>query len=472
MFHSILKVIKTYTLAIMPTNARTVYTMLIWLTPPIAYSQESTHQSIGVKASNISQPYQLSTLKNGLQVITIHTPHMMNSKFNVYYHTGSLDEQYGETGLAHVLEHMMFKTSKHLKEDEIIEIVNKNGGQQNAMTFYNYTGYYQTWPDARGLDLSFAMESERMKNMRFSEKELEKEIKVVFEEKNMRFRNSPLPEAFQQHQTSLYKASNYKNPIIGWTHDLNTLTLDDVYSWYERWYHPNNAFIIVQSNLSHETIVNKAQQFFGKIKSNKIPVHHKGLAEDINNYRSVTVHMESDLNFIMLDYLVPTLDTGEIKEIAALQIIKTYLSSGESSRLSQYVRNKQNATSANAMYSPYLRGQQYFEIYGVSLDSNKIPQVKTDLLNIIETLKTAPIPKQELTKIKNMLKASLIFHQDDPSNLTSLIVQLHLINKTWDDWEQLINDIKNITPTYIMSIAKKYFSKKNRVDGLLTNTNK
>src|SRR6266566_99315 len=204
------------------------------------------------------------TLSNGLRVIVKEDHRSPVVVSQVWYRVGSVDELDGQTGVSHALEHMMFKGTQRLKPNEFSQIVAEHGGRENAFTSYDYTGYYQQFEQSN-LPISFELESDRMQNLAVTSAEFVKEINVVMEERRLRTDDQPdalLDEKFMQ---TAYQVHPYKNPVIGWMRDLEKMRAEDVHQWYQRFYAPNNAIVIVVGDVKPKEVFDLAQRYFGPL---------------------------------------------------------------------------------------------------------------------------------------------------------------------------------------------------------------
>ena len=202
------------------------------------------------------------TLDNGMRVIVNEDHRAPVVVSQVWYQAGSIDEVNGKTGVAHVLEHMMFKGTKNTKPGEFSEIIARSGGRENAFTGTDYTCYFQTM-EKSNLELSFRMESDRMQNLIISEEEFNKEIKVVMEERRWRTEDKPEGQLNESFNALAFKAHPYSRPIVGWMNDLESMTYEDAQEWYANWYSPNNALLVVSGDVEPDYVHELAKMYFG-----------------------------------------------------------------------------------------------------------------------------------------------------------------------------------------------------------------
>ncbi|KPL27373.1 MAG: peptidase M16, partial [Acidithiobacillales bacterium SM1_46] len=206
------------------------------------------------------------TLANGLRVIVKEDHRSPVVVSELWYKVGSMDEPEGLTGMSHVLEHMMFKGTARLKPNEFSRIIAENGGRENAFTHYDYTGYYQMLEKSR-LAVSFENEADRMRNLVLDPEEFGREIKVVMEERRLRTEDQPDSLLYEKFMNTAYRVHPYRNPIIGWMRDLEIMKASDLRAWYDRWYTPNNAILVVVGDVQPREVFTLAEKYYGPIKA-------------------------------------------------------------------------------------------------------------------------------------------------------------------------------------------------------------
>ncbi|MGZ8252786.1 MAG: M16 family metallopeptidase, partial [Methylophilaceae bacterium] len=204
-------------------------------------------------------------LDNGLRIIVQEDHRSPVVVSQVWYRAGSLDEVNGKTGVAHVLEHMMFKGTKQLKAGQFSRLVAAAGGKENAFTSTDQTVYFQQLEKSQ-LPLSFRLEADRMANLQLTAEEFSKEIKVVMEERRWRTEDKPQSKVNEQFQSTIYKVHPYGRPVVGWMNDLENMTVDDAREWYQTWYAPNNAILVVVGDVKAKDVLKLAKQYFGPLK--------------------------------------------------------------------------------------------------------------------------------------------------------------------------------------------------------------
>jgi len=407
-------------------------------------------------------------LNNDLQLIVKVDQRAPVVLSEIWYHVGSSYEPLGKTGISHVLEHMMFKGTPQYPNDTFIKVIAENGGQQNAMTTQDYTMYYQELANDK-LPLSFKLEADRMQNLSFSEKDFASELKVVQEERKMRIDNDPLMATYEQFNAAAYFDNPYQNPIAGWANDLAQITLDDLKQWYATWYVPNNTTIIVVGNVDPEEVHKLADRYFGVIKPKSLPsVKQFSLPKPIRE-KNIQVKLPAKLPILYMGFNAPSVASAPNSyEPYALDVLSTILGGTNSSRLQKdLVRNKQTAGDIAVYYTLYARLPTLFQIAAIPAQGTSAEQLKTAILKEIDNLKTKPISKEELTKIKTQVIANRIYLLDSIESQGSLIGNLAVVNLSYSEMDNYQQQVEKLTSEQIEAVAKKYLTKDNLTTGIL-----
>ncbi|MFI3178995.1 MAG: pitrilysin family protein, partial [Methylococcaceae bacterium] len=324
-------------------------------------------------------------LSNGLKVLVKEDHRSPVAVSQVWYKVGSSYEPGGITGISHMLEHMMFKgTDKH-PVGEFSRIIAENGGEENAFTGQDYTAYFQTMEASR-LAVSFELEADRMRNLHLLPEELKKELQVVTEERRMRTDDNPQAKMQEQFMALAYSNSPYKHPVIGWPADIANYTVEDLQAWYQRWYAPNNATLVVVGDVQANAVFEMAEKYFGSLKSGDIKILKPQTEIDQLGVRKMTVKVPAKLPSVLMGYKVPALKTAE-KEIDAyaLEVLAGVLDGGNSARLtSVLVRGKQIAVSAGASYGLPSRLSDLFELEATPAEGKTVNDLEVALKDEIK----------------------------------------------------------------------------------------
>ena len=247
-----------------------------------------------------ANPYE-TALANGLRVIVKEDRRAPTAVHMVWYRAGGMDEKNGTTGVAHLLEHMMFKGTPTTGAGEFSRLVAAAGGRDNAFTSRDYTAYFQQVPSAR-LGQMMQLEADRMRHLTLSADEFAQEIKVVMEERRMRTDDQPTAKLFEQLSAVAYQAHPYRVPVIGWMDDLENMTVQDARDWYRQWYVPNNAYVVVVGDVDHREVFRLAERHYGKLKARALPERKPQREPEQQGLRRLTVKAPADLPVVLLAF--------------------------------------------------------------------------------------------------------------------------------------------------------------------------
>ena len=397
------------------------------------------------------------TLSNGLKVLVKEDHRSPIAVSQVWYKVGSSYEPGGITGISHMLEHMMFKgTDKH-PAGEFSRIVAENGGEENAFTGQDYTAYFQTMEASR-LAVSFELEADRMQNLHLLPEELKKELQVVTEERRMRTDDNPQAKMQEQFMSVAYSNSPYKHPVIGWPSDIANYTVEDLQAWYQRWYAPNNATLVVVGDVQPTAVFDLAEKYFGALKPSDIkPLKPQAEIEQLG-VRKMTVKVPAKLPSILMGYKVPVLKTATNEADAyALEVLAGVLDGGSSARLSSdLVRGKQIAVAASAGYGLISRMSDMFELEATPAEGRTVIELEAALKNEIKKLQQTLISKEELQRIKAQVLASDIFQKDSGFYQAMEIGTLETVGLGWQKANDYVANINKVTAEQVREVAQKY----------------
>ena len=397
------------------------------------------------------------TLSNGLKVLVKEDHRSPIAVSQVWYKVGSSYEPGGITGISHMLEHMMFKgTDKH-PAGEFSRIVAENGGEENAFTGQDYTAYFQTMEASR-LAVSFELEADRMRNLHLLPDELKKELQVVTEERRMRTDDNPQAKMQEQFMSVAYSNSPYKHPVIGWPSDIVNYTVEDLQAWYQRWYAPNNATLVVVGDVQPNAVFELAEKYFGALKPSDIkPLKPQAEIEQLG-VRKMTVKVPAKLPSILMGYKVPVLKTATNESDAyALEVLAGVLDGGSSARLSSdLVRGKQIAVAASAGYGLISRMSDMFELEATPAEGKTVIELEAALKNEIKKLQQTLISKEELQRIKAQVLASDIFQKDSGFYQAMEIGTLETVGLGWQKANDYVANINKVTAEQVREVAQKY----------------
>ncbi len=400
-------------------------------------------------------------LDNGLKLIVKEDHRAPVVVSQVWYKVGASYEHEGITGISHMLEHMMFKGTKHLAPNEFSHIIAENGGDENAFTGQDYTAYFQKLHKDR-LEVSFKNEADRMRNLIIDPDELLKERKVVAEERRMRTDDNPHALLREQFHAAAFVSSPYHRPVIGWMSDINHYQADDLRAWYQKWYAPNNASVVVVGDVSPKAVLALAKKYFGPLKSEKVPVLKPQLEVAQKGIRQVEVKAPAELPYLMMGWKVPSVTTvtkGEEWEPYALDVLANILDGGNSARFAkQLVREQQVATSVGASNSLFSRLSDLFTISGTPASGKSIDELKKAINEQIAQLKTQAVSQQELARVKAQVVANAVYEKDSVFYQAMQIGMLETIGVDWRVGEDYVDNIKAVTAEQVQAVANKYLT--------------
>jgi zinc protease len=375
----------------------------------------------------------------------------------IWYKVGSSYEPNGITGISHMLEHTMFKgTNKH-PAGEFSRIIAENGGEENAFTGQDYTAYFQTMAASK-LAVSFELEADRMRSLHILPEELKKELEVVTEERRMRTDDNPQAKMAEQFAAMAYTNSPYKHPIIGWPSDIAAYTVQDLQAWYQRWYAPNNATLVVVGDVKPDEVFALAQQYFGELQPSDIPSLKPQLEMPQLGIRKMTVKVPAKLPAILLGYHVPTLKTAKEEwEAYALEVLAGVLDGGNSARLSKsLVRGKQIAVTASASYNFLSRLSDLFEIEATPAQGKTVLELEEALKKEIAQLQITLVDPNELQRIKAQVLATDIYQRDSNFYQAMQLGMLETVGLGWQKTDDYVEKINSITAEQVRTVAQKY----------------
>ena len=414
-----------------------------------------------------------TTLKNGLKVIIREDHRSPMVMTQIWYAVGSSDESGNLLGISHILEHMMFKGTQKVPNDEFTRLSRMYGGSINASTFTNYTNYYQLYPKTY-FPLALELEADRMRNLLLRQQDFEPEVKVVMEERRLRTDDNPRSLAFERFKWIAYPTSHYRQPVIGHMKNLQNIQLKDVKKWYQNWYTPNNAVLIIVGDVDAENALRQVQKYFGDIPSRTTPPRNDVLEFDRVGYRHMELNLAVKVPNLYMAWNVRSLATAKNPQDAyALTIIKNVLDSGISSRLQdRLVRDKKVLTALSVSYDPYNRGDSLFSVSALPADGISLQEAEKAIQDEINILKTELIQPKEVERVTAKFVANLIYSQDDIVGQSKMIGNLEINGLSYRLIDQLPQHFETVTPQDIQRVANIYFVRDNLSTLYLSSENK
>jgi zinc protease len=415
-----------------------------------------------VQAQNFK--VQEAALDNGLKVLLLEDHKSAVVTFQVWYRVGSRNEIDGRSGLAHFLEHMMFKGTKKMKPEEYSRIIAQNGGNSNAFTTQDHTVYFATMSrDKIGVEIE--LEADRMTNAVLDDYESEK--MVVMEERRLRTEDNPGAALGEVMGAVAYTVYPYRRPVIGWMSDILNLSGDDLRKFYKTYYAPNNAFLVVVGDFDAQQILAKIKQEFGKIargaEQPKVTLEEPPQKGE----RRVALKKEAELPLLSMYYHVPNLQDSDG---FALDLLSVILASGRSSRLYQdLVYNKRIATGVDADYDGVSIGPAIFSFTAQVMPDKQQAEVESAIDKVVAQVRSEPVSDRELEKAKNQVEAAFVFGQDSIFGQALRIGQFESVAK-WQFINTYLPGIRAVTAADVLRVAKKYLDPDQRTVGTLVPT--
>ena len=421
-----------------------IITLLLCLVVlPCVYSKtENTHEK---------------NFDNGMKVIVKEDHRAPVVISQVWYRVGSAQEHSGITGVSHVLEHMMFKGTEKYPSGTFSSTVADIGARDNAFTGRDYTAYYQLMGNNK-LEVSFELESDRMANLILSPDDFASELEVVKEERRLRTDDNPNALVYEQLYATAFTNNPYHHPIIGWMNDLDNLILEDLSQWYQRWYTPSNATLVVVGDVQPKAVFALAEKYFAGLKSRPIKDSKPRIEHRQTGARRVTVKAIAKLPYLMLGYKVPSLATAEQDwEPYALSVLAGVLDGGRSARLSKrLLREKELVASAGSSYNIYARYPTLFLFDATPAAAHSVVEVEQALYEEIKELQEALVSEKELARVKAQAIASEVYQQDSVQRQATVIGSLETVGLGWKVMNEYSARINSITADQVQQVARKY----------------
>lgn len=405
-------------------------------------------------AQNAITDYQLD---NGLKIIVKQDTRAPVALSILFYKVGSSYEPGGITGVSHVLEHMMFKGTPTHPTGDYTQIVASLGGELNALTDFDITAYYNELTRDH-LATSFELEADRMQNLIFSEAEFTNELKVVQEEYRMRYGNNPQAMVYERFLAAAHLQNPYHHSPIGWFNDLENMQVGDVTHWYQQYYTPNNAILVVVGDVNPDEIYQLAEKAFGDIPSKILPTIKPQREPPPLGTRSLTITIPAELPFLMMGYNTPSLVTiVDDQDAYALTTLAIILAGSNSARLPKnLVRGQQQVSYISVDYDPYKQFDNLFTIEAIPAANHSLKEVKEAILSEIERVQTEPITARELAIVKTQVRANNVYQQDSLFDQAFELGLTESIGLPWQVTQTFAQRIDTVTPEQIQAVAKKY----------------
>lgn len=395
------------------------------------------------------------TLGNGLKVIVKEDHRAPVLVQQIWYRAGSMDERTGTTGVAHVLEHMMFKGTKSVPMGEFSKRIAAAGGRENAFTSYDYTAYFQQLHKSK-LPLAMQLESDRMHNLQLTPAEFGKEIQVVMEERRMRTDDAPHALMEEKLMAAAYQEHPYQHPVIGWMNDLKAMKATDAQEWYKTWYEPNNAVLVIAGDVEAKKVFALAQRYYGKIAKHSLPVRKNYIEPPQVGIKRITVKAPAKLPYLIMAYHAPTLRDAEKDSVPyALEVLAGILDGNESARLNKtLVREQQIASSVGAGYDSTARGPSMFTLEGTPSEGKTVADLEAALREQLSKLVRDGVSEEELQRVKAQVTANEVYKLDSVFYQAMQIGQMESIGLGYKAIPVMLRKIREVTAQQVQDAAR------------------
>ena len=427
--------------------------------------------ALSLAAPAVAEVFNPTTfeLDNGMQVVVVENHRAPVVIHTVWYRVGAADEQPGKSGIAHFLEHLMFKGTPTVPSGQFSRIVARNGGRDNAFTAQDYTGYIQTI-SRDNLELVMRMEADRMVNLELAEPDVLTERDVILEERRQRTDNDPAAKLGEMAQAVQYLSHPYGTPVIGWEHEMAQLSREDALAFYKTYYAPNNAILIVAGDVTPEEVRALAEKYYGPHKANPdLKPRHRPQEPPQLAARRVIYHdplvREPALR---RSYLAPTRVAGETAHAVPLQVLSEILGGGVVSRLYQALVVEQRvATSAGSYYDSVSLDDSTFTVYGSPVPGGDVEAVETGIDEVLADLLADGVTEAELKRAKDGLIAAAVYARDDLNQAPRVLGNGLTAGLTVAQIESWPDEVAAVTAADVLAAAKAVLDERRSVTGLL-----
>ena len=397
-------------------------------------------------------------LSNGLKLIIREDHRAPTVAHMVWYRAGSMDEVNGKTGVAHVLEHMMFKGTHKVKAGDFSRLVAALGGRENAFTSRDYTAYFQQVGKSKLEDV-IKLEADRMSNLNFDDAEFLKEIQVVMEERRLRTEDNPSSLLNESLMATAYMSSPYRHPVIGWMNDLQNMKASDARDWYRSWYAPNNATVVIAGDVEAEKVLAMVEEYYGVAPTHELPVRKPQIEPVQKGIKQVHVKAPADSAQLAMAWKVPRLEPGNLDdpEPYALELLAAVLDGYDNARLNRIlVKQEKVVNDVGVGYDMISRGPELFLISATMAKGKTVAQARTSIQKTLDELKQKGILESELKRIKVRILSEQIYKRDSIFGQAMEIGSTEMSKFSWKDIDYLLKKMQTITPEQVQTVAKKY----------------
>ena len=412
--------------------------------------------ALSMPLAALANPFE-HQLANGLRIIVKEDHRAPTAAHMVWYRAGGVDETNGTTGVAHLLEHMMFKGTPTTGPGEFNRRVAAAGGRDNAFTSHDYTAYFQQVPK-QTLEEMMQLEADRMRHLNLDAKEFAQEIKVVMEERRLRTDDQPQAMLFEQMSGVAFQAHPYRVPIIGWMNDLENMNVQDARDWYERWYVPNNAYVVIVGDVEHEQVFKLAEKYYGALKPRALPGRKPQDEPAQTGIRRLTVKAPAELPVVLMAYKVPVIrDVEKDTDPYALEMLSSILDGHDAARFSKHlIREQRLAVAAGVGYDTTARGPGMFYIQGSPSEGKTPAELEAGFRAELAQIQKDGVSAEELTRAKAQLVARQIYKLDSMFGQAMEIGQLESAGIPHRLKQRMIEKLQAVSAAQVQAVAQKY----------------
>jgi zinc protease len=397
-------------------------------------------------------------LSNGLKLIVREDHRAPTVAHMAWYRAGSMDEVNGRTGVAHVLEHMMFKGTDKVKSGEFSRLVAAVGGRDNAFTSRDYTAYFQQVEKSK-LNEVIKLEADRMSNLNFDDAEFLKEIQVVMEERRLRTEDNPTSLLFESLMATAYMSSPYRHPIVGWMNDLENMKAADARDWYRSWYKPNNVTVVIVGDVDPKAVLQVVEKYYGAAVAKELPERKPQVEPPQKGIKRVQVKAPADNARLAMAWKVPKLQPGKLDdpEPYALELLSAVLDGYDNARLNrQLVKQERVVNDVGVGYDMISRGPELFLISTSMAKGKTVEQAESSIRKALKEVADQGILESELKRIKVRTVADQIYKRDSIFGQAMEIGSTEMAGFSWREIDLMLEKMQSITPSQVQAVAKKY----------------
>ncbi len=403
------------------------------------------------------------TLKNGLHIIHYFDSSAPVVSVNVYYRVGSYDEQTGNTGISHMLEHMSFKHTDIYKPGDFDRILDSVGANNNGFTSTYYTGYYEELAKEHW-ELALKLEAARMHKCIFPDSEFESEHQVVAEERRL-WDNRPNSTLGEQFEAMAYLAHPHRNPTIGWPDDVEKYTVEKVRNWYKKYYNPSNAVIVIAGDVPLEEVKAKVEKYYARIKGTPVKrTDFYDIEPALAGERRLIIRKRVNVPTLLIGF--PTPGIRDSLHIVG-DVVAAILGGGRNSRLYRTLVIDSGIATSVLAWNSVERDPGLLEISVTPKTESLIPRVENIILAELKSMTTEPVSPQELQRVKNQTLAAALFDRDDISDIAWFLATSQITAGNWRYFLQKIENIEKTTADQVLFFCNQYLTGERRIVGIL-----